>query len=306
MPVTVRVGVAGGEMSCRRRWVRQREDTIVVDGVQSAPTMIVFDDGNRILKTLSLRPADRAARDAAPPRFESLESLVGDRPARRRERRTPRRRRHSRDAATSSDYFLTRAQAASALGAMPASVAVPALAQGAARYVEPGAPGRDRSTRARWRRGGAFAFAEPPGSSDAQLCRAGARRSPRSLGSTTANRRALIVEGLRTPSYRDAIQNAALGAAVRSGDTSLVEPVHALIGEQQVFHRSRSGRWPAAEAERALDLLDLRPQRPAPLRAQWTLDGDRSIVRPRAGPAHAQGGAADAHARRHAGGVDRA
>src|SRR3954469_24388191 len=45
MPVTIRVGMASGADVVRTSWIRQREDTIVVDGVASTPAMIVLDDG---------------------------------------------------------------------------------------------------------------------------------------------------------------------------------------------------------------------------------------------------------------------
>ena len=41
----------------------------------------------------------------------------------------------------------------------------------------------------------------------------------------TANRRALVREGLTTPSYRDAIQTAALVAIARANDTALIADV---------------------------------------------------------------------------------
>src|SRR6185503_860760 len=52
MPIDVRVGTASGDV-VKHAWIRQREDTIVVDNIRSEPTMIVFDDGNRMLKSLT-------------------------------------------------------------------------------------------------------------------------------------------------------------------------------------------------------------------------------------------------------------
>src|SRR5258708_32469771 len=52
MPVTVRVGTADGDVTARDL-LSQRQDTIVVRNVKSAPTMVVFDDGNAILKRLT-------------------------------------------------------------------------------------------------------------------------------------------------------------------------------------------------------------------------------------------------------------
>src|ERR1043165_603900 len=51
MPIDIRVSTTGGDVM-KHTWIRQREDTIVVDGVMSEPTYVVFDDGNHILKGL--------------------------------------------------------------------------------------------------------------------------------------------------------------------------------------------------------------------------------------------------------------
>jgi len=266
MPVTVRVGVAGGDV-VRTRWIRHREDTLVVDGVSSAPTMIVFDDGNHILKTLAFEQptpllATQLRLDANLwNRAWVIEQLT--------ERTTDAAAQNAlAEAATSSDYFLTRAEAASALGCMPAAVALPALAKAM----------RDTSSQVRvaaieaiGRAGGAEALslARAAWRGDASYSVRGAALTAL-VRLDSANRRALIVEGLRTPSYRDAIQNAALGAAVRSGDTSLVQPVHALMADQQVPSFAL-GAMAARGSKRALDLLvgDLNDQRPYV--RQWAL-----------------------------------
>jgi aminopeptidase N len=266
MPVTVRVGVGGGDI-VRTRWIRHREDTLVVDGVSSAPTMIVFDDGNHILKTLAFEQptpllATQLRLDANLwNRWWVIEQLT--------ERPTDAAAQNAlAEAATSSDYFLTRAEAASALGGMPAAVALPALAKAM----------RDTSSQVRvaaieaiGRAGGAEALslARAAWRGDASYSVRGAALTAL-VRLDSANRRTLIGEGLRTPSYRDAIQNAALGAAVRSGDTSLVQPVHALMADQQVPSFAL-GAMAARGSKRALDLLvaDLNDQR-AYVR-QWAL-----------------------------------
>jgi hypothetical protein len=80
----------------------------------------------------------------------------------------------------------------------------------------------------------------------------------------------LITQGLRTASYRDAIQNAAIGAAVRSGDTSFVTGLQALVGDQQVPSFGLAA-MAVRGSQRALELLvsDLNDQR-AYVR-QWAL-----------------------------------
>jgi HEAT repeat protein len=79
----------------------------------------------------------------------------------------------------------------------------------------------------------------------------------------TANRHALIADGLRTPSYRDAIQNAAIGAAVRSGDTSFASVMQQMIGDQQLPSYALAAMVIRGNP-RALDLLisDLDDARP--------------------------------------------
>jgi len=54
MPVTIRVGgaTATGDVVARAELSR-RQDTIVVRDVKRAPTMVIFDDGNAILKRLT-------------------------------------------------------------------------------------------------------------------------------------------------------------------------------------------------------------------------------------------------------------
>src|SRR6058998_2011554 len=52
MPVTIRVGTTGGDV-VRRADLAAREQTIEVPGLASAPTMVVFDDGNTILNELT-------------------------------------------------------------------------------------------------------------------------------------------------------------------------------------------------------------------------------------------------------------
>ena len=52
MPLTIRVGTSAGDV-VQRVELNQREQSIVVDGVKSAPTMVIFDDGNAVLKKLT-------------------------------------------------------------------------------------------------------------------------------------------------------------------------------------------------------------------------------------------------------------
>lgn len=250
MPVMVRISAAGGDV-VRRRWIRQREDTIVVDSVASAPTMIVFDDGNRILKQLTFdQPSSQLAvqlrRDGDLwNRWWVIQQLTA-RPTDAVAQAA------LTEAATSSDYFLTRAQAVTALSGVSAAAAVPALARAA----------RDSSSQVR--QAAIDALGRVGGAEALTIARAAWRGDSSysvraSALSTIARldldgRRALIAEGLKTPSYRDAIQNAAIGAAVRSGDTTFITAMHELMGEQQVPSYGLAA-MALRGSDRALELL---------------------------------------------------
>jgi HEAT repeat protein len=86
----------------------------------------------------------------------------------------------------------------------------------------------------------------------------------------TAGRRALILEGLRTSSYRDAIQNAAIGAAVRSDDSSFVAPMQALVGDQQLPSVALAA-MAIRGSQRALDFLVSDLNDPRSYVRQWAL-----------------------------------
>src|SRR6266852_5600072 len=52
MPVTIRIGTASGDV-VQRTSVDQREQKVVFTALPGPPTMVVFDDGNTILKQLT-------------------------------------------------------------------------------------------------------------------------------------------------------------------------------------------------------------------------------------------------------------
>jgi aminopeptidase N len=270
MPVAVRVGTAGGDV-VRQAWVRQREDTIVVDSVASAPTMVVFDDGNRILKTLAFdQPTEWLAtqlrRDADLWNREWAIQQLARRPA------DPAAGAALAAAATSADYFLTRVEAVNALAKFPGDVALPALERAAkdtssqvrqAAVAVLGqlgtgglAPRALDLVRTAWRDDSSYAV------------RAVALAALARLDST--NRRSLITEGLATHSYQDAIQDAALRAIARLPDTSFVTQVQQLVGEQQLPVHALAALANRG-SQRALDLLtgDLDDARPWV--RQWAL-----------------------------------
>ncbi len=250
MPVTVRVGTAAGDV-VRQAWIRQREDTIAVDNVTSEPTMVVFDDGNRILKSLTFdQPtawlAAQLRRDADLWDREWVLSQLAQRPTDAAAARAV------ADAVTSADHPYTRAIAASAIDAFPADVALPALARAlhdtsaqvraAAAGGLAGLSGPEALTLARtaWEHDSSYAVR-------AAAVTAVARLDP-------TGRRDILRQALSTPSYQDAIQNAALSAIARSNDTSMIGDVERVIGDQALPSRVLAA-FAARGNQQALDLL---------------------------------------------------
>ena len=109
MPLMVRVGTASGDVT-QRVEINAREQTVVVPGVQSAPTMVVFDDGNHMLKSLSFEQPTawlvaELARDAD---LWDREWAIGQLAKRTADGAAEAA---LADAAVHADYFLTRVEA---------------------------------------------------------------------------------------------------------------------------------------------------------------------------------------------------
>jgi aminopeptidase N len=262
MPLTIRVGTRSGDV-VQQAELNRREQTIVIPGVKSAPTMVIFDDGNAVLKTLTFdQPtawlANQLERD---PDLWNRHWVI----ERLAERRTDSTAAAAlARAAVSADYFLTRAQAAEALDSAPPAIALPALERAL----------RDTSAQVR-------AAAVPPlatvgGARALELARAIWSRDTsyevrgRALQALarldSAGRHEVIVRGLATPSYRDAIANGALGAIIQANDTSFIGQVDSAVGNgvEPSFVLAILGSRGSA---RALDLLT------------GHLDDDRAAVR---------------------------
>jgi HEAT repeat protein len=123
-------------------------------------------------------------------------------------------------AATGADYSLTRADAARALEGFPPAVALPAL-EAAARDTS--AEVREAAVATLSAVGGdrALAVARDAWRADASdQVRANALLALVRLGGAGA--RDAVLQGLETPSYREAIQNVAVTAVVQRPDSSLV------------------------------------------------------------------------------------
>ena len=268
MPVAVRVGTSAGDV-IRHAQLRQREDTIVIDSVMSAPTMIVFDDGNRILKTLTFdQPtAALATQLDHDPNLWDREWVLTELVKRPKDADAAAA---VAKAATSADYFLTRGVAASGLSDFPADVAIPALASAlhdtsaqvraiaASELADIKDPRAIDLERAAWAKDSSYAVRAAALAALAQ--------------SDSAGRAPLLRQGLTTPSYRDAIQNAALTMILRVNDTSFIADVQTLVGDQPLPMRVLA-TIAARGNKHALDLLTANLDDPRPYVRTWALTG---------------------------------
>ncbi len=230
MPVTIRIGFKSGDMFYHGQ-LDAREQTFTIDSVRAAPTMVVFDAGNHILKTLKFdQPvswlAEELRRD--PDLWDrqwAIEQLAA----------------HKDDkdaayaltqAATSADYYLTRVQAVDALGDFPATTAMGSLTDAAR---DTSAAVRAAAIEAMGRVGGMEVAAiarEAFAHDSSDVVRAAAvgalvRSDPADAGS-------MLSQALATPSYRDAIENAAFQAMAETNDTMDIARVDSAAATSQL------------------------------------------------------------------------
>ena len=227
-PIAIRVGTAAGDV-VRRVTIDRREQTIRIDSLPGQPTMVAFDDENAVVKTLDFdQPTAWLAvllerhphlwlRAWAVSRLgqRTGDSLAGAALVR---------------AAQGSDYFLTRAEAAEALGGFPEAVALPGLVAAAR---DTSAQVREAAMSALAAVGGdrALALARDAWEHDASdQVRAAALVLLVRLRDPSA--RDVVLRGLGTPSYRDVIQNAAVGSVVQRPDSGLIAALAAHTGSQ--------------------------------------------------------------------------
>ncbi|HEV8178350.1 MAG TPA: M1 family aminopeptidase [Gemmatimonadales bacterium] len=228
-PVTVWVGTTAGDVRKRVR-LERREQVVTIEGLKSRPNMVVFDENNAMLKALIFeqptpwvanqlaRDPDLWNRDWA---INQLARRTGDSLAASALAR----------AARSADYYLTRAQAVSALAQFPPGVALPVLesamrdtsaAVRTAAISGLGVAGGSRSQQAAlaaWRRDSSYAV------------RANALIALARIDSVAS--RPQVLAGLSTPSYQDVIQNAAIAAAARAPDSTLIDGLEKILGDQE-------------------------------------------------------------------------
>ena len=229
-PIAVRVATAAGEV-VHRVVIDRREQTVRIEGITSAPTMVVFDDDNAVLKTLDFEQPTRwlAALLERHPDLWNRSWAIGQ--LGRRTSDGPAAAALV-SAALRADHPLTRAQAVSALGRFPVAVARPpveaALSDTAARVREAavaalggvGGPGAAALAERVWREDPSYEVQAAALTSFARLDPEGAR--------------AAVVRGLATPSYRGAIQNAAIFAGMRHPDSALVAGLERVAGGQEL------------------------------------------------------------------------
>ena len=229
MPVTIRVRFPGGER-LQQTDIQAREQVVTIDSIAADPTMVVFDDGNRILKSLVFdQPVAWLA-----------EELRRDDNLWDRRWAIAELARHPGDpvavaalveAATRADYYLTRVEAVEALGDLPASTAMAALSAAAR---DTSAAVRTAAVAAMARSGGAAAAAVARDlfqHDSSYAVRAAALQTL--VQADPAHAHDLLARALATASYRDVIAGAALQGILQTNDTTLVDRVDAAIAQQE-------------------------------------------------------------------------
>jgi aminopeptidase N len=248
MPVTVRVGTASGDVTAKS-WIDQRTDTIVVEGVHSAPNMVIFDDGNHILKTLDFdQPVEWLATQL------ERDTNLWDRQwilAQLAKSTEPAAATALSRAGTSATYFLTRAQAARYIGALPAAAATPALLT---MTRDTSSQVRAAAIAALGRVGGSQAIRAIRSAFDndsSYIVRAAAVNAI--VRADSANAAELVRTAVRATSYRDDIRNSAILAAATLGDASFVPQLITMLGDDvraavALGRMAGKGNEPAAQA----------------------------------------------------------
>ncbi len=250
MPVTIRVGTASGDV-VRRTELAAREQTIEIPALAGAPTMVVFDDGNTILKELTFdQPtpwlATQLKRDPDLWNRQWAIEQLAQRPADAAAGAA------LAEAATGADYFRTRAGAVEALAGFPSPSAAAPLAAAL------------RDTSAQVRRAAIAALGQLGGARAAELARATFRNDPsyevRAAALTalvradSTARDSAIVWGLATPSYQDVIQEAAYRIIAQTGDTGAIPRLEALLATDR-FAAHVLAALAARGSVHALDVL---------------------------------------------------
>ena len=275
MPVTIRVGTAKGDV-IQRVTLDQRSDTFTVPGIASSPTMVIFDDGNAVLKRLTFDEptawlATQLQRDAdlwnrfwviAQLAQRPTDSLAGRALAR---------------AATGADYYLTRAQAAEALGRFPETLALPALEKAAS---DTSSSVRQSALLGLTEQGGprVTAIARAAFRNDSSYEVRGAAVAALAISDSTV-RDSTLRTALATPSYRDEIRNAALRVIIQLNDTTYLGVLESMLGE---YENAAPGLAVLANrgSSSALQILTRHLDDASPAARRHVLDAFRSTLAP--------------------------
>jgi aminopeptidase N len=224
MPVTIRVATSHGDRVAQAR-LEHREDTVVVSGVEAPPDMVVFDVGNTILKTLVFpQPASWLANQLErDPNLWNRSWVIGQLSEHRRDTTALRA---LAQAAIAADYPLIRAQALTALIGIPAD----SLLRMTVRWslADTSALVRAASLDLLAETGGDPALARSAWQKDTSYeVRASALVALVEMDSVEA--RAALRQALETTSYRNLVENTALGLVARAGDSSFVPMLDSIL-----------------------------------------------------------------------------
>ena len=267
MPVTIRVGTASGDV-VQRVELAAREQTIEIPGLAGAPTMVVFDDGNTILKELTFdQPtpwlATQLKRDPDLWNRQWAIDQLGRRPADAAAAAA------LAEAATGADYFRTRAGAVEALGELPAASAAAPLAAAL------------RDTSAQVRRAAITALGPLGGARAAELARTTFQTDPsyevRAAALTalvradSTARDSAVAWGLATPSYQDVIQEAAYRIIAQTRDTAAIPRVEERLAADRLAAHVLAA-LAARGSVHALDLLVAHLSDNRPVVRRWVVE----------------------------------
>ena len=267
MPLSIRVGTPGGDV-VHRVQLASREQTVSFSALAGPPTMVVFDDGNTVLKELTFdQPtswlATQLERDADLWNREWVIAELAKRPADATALAALAR------AATVADYFLTRAQAVEALARFPAAGAAAPLAAAL------------RDTAAQVRRMAITTLGRLGGARAAELARTTWRTDPSYevraaaltalVAADSSARDSVVAWGLPVASYQNVIQEAAYRVIAQTGDTGAIPQLETLLGSDR-FPAHVLAALAARGSAHALDLLAAHLDDERPQVRRWTVE----------------------------------
>ena len=267
MPLSIRVGTPGGDV-VRRVQLASREQTVSFSALAGPPTMVVFDDGNTVLKELTFdQPtswlATQLERDADLWNREWVIAELAKRPADATALAALAR------AATVADYFLTRAQAVEALARFPAAGAAAPVAAAL------------RDTAAQVRRMAITTLGRLGGARAAELARTTWRTDPSYevraaaltalVAADSSARDSVVAWGLPVASYQNVIQEAAYRVIAQTGDTGAIPQLETLLGSDR-FPAHVLAALAARGSAHALDLLAAHLDDERPQVRRWTVE----------------------------------